>query len=227
MFAFAIVPGMAIAIGGVLVQYASWNACYYFLLLYGLILLYPAHRLPETLITKDLNATHLKNIFLNYKNKFTNKKLIGFAFLSGFSSACIYVFGAEGPFIGIHVLHIAPAMYGFLAFTPYIGTLVGSFIVVRLSQLDPLFLIKMAFSIECIASLIMFILFISHVITLYALLIPMGLFCIGNPIIGATAGSLSMQQSRDKSNASAVMNFAGICMPVLMKLILSAMHTKT
>ena len=85
----------------------------------------------------------------------------------------------------------------------------------------------MAFSIECIASLIMFILFISHVITLYALLIPMGLFCIGNPIIGATAGSLSMQQSRDKSNASAVMNFAGICMPVLMTLILSAMHTKT
>ncbi|OGT36133.1 MAG: hypothetical protein A3F11_10300 [Gammaproteobacteria bacterium RIFCSPHIGHO2_12_FULL_37_14] len=227
MIAFAIVPGMAIAIGGVLVQYVSWRACYYFLLFYGLLLLYPAHLLPETLVTKDLDATHFKNIFVNYKDKFINKKLIGFACLSGFSSACMYVFGAEGPFIGIHILHVKPAMYGFLAFTPYIGTLIGSVIIVRLSQLNPIFLIKTAFIIECVASLIMFFLFISHVITLYALLIPMGIFCIGNPIIGATAASISMSQSVDKANASAVMNFANICMPVLMTFILGAMHTKT
>src|SRR3990167_2634290 len=225
MIAFAIVPGMAIAIGGVLVQYVSWRACYYFLLFYGLLLLYPAHLLPETLVTKDLDATHFKNIFVNYKDKFINKKLIGFACLSGFSSACMYVFGAEGPFIGIHILHVKPAMYGFLAFTPYIGTLIGSVIIVRLSQLNPIFLIKTAFIIESVASLIMFFLFISHVITLYALLIPMGIFCVGNPIIGATAASLSMQQSKDKANSSSVMNFSAISMPVLMTFILSSLHT--
>jgi DHA1 family bicyclomycin/chloramphenicol resistance-like MFS transporter len=224
MFAFAIVPGMAIAIGGVLSQYASWRSCYYFLLLYGLLLLYPAYLLPETLVTKDLNAIHLKNIFRNYKDKFLNKKLIGFALISGFSSACIYVFGAEGPFIGIHMLHVKPALYGFLAFTPYIGTILGSIIVVRYSQIEPIFLIKTAFSIEVIASCIMFIFFILHFITLYTLLIPMAIFCIGNPIIGATAASMSMQQSHDKANSSAVMNFSSIFMCVIMTFILGVLH---
>lgn len=226
-FAFAIVPGVAIAIGGVLVQYVGWRACYYFLLLYGLLLLYPAHLLPETLVRKDLTATHFDSLLLNYKSKFINKKLIGFALISGLSSACIYVFGAEGPFIGIHILHITPAIYGFLAFTPYIGTLLGSMITVRLSQLDPIFLLKMAFLIECVASLIMLFLFMLHAITLYALLASMGIFCIGSPIISATAASISMQQSTDKANTAAVMNFSNLCMPVLMTLILSATHTAT
>lgn len=226
-FAFAIVPGIAIAIGGILVQYFSWNACYYFLLFYGLLLFYPAYLLPETLLNKDSEATRLKNILFNYKDKFLNKKLIGYAVLSGFSSACIYVFGAEGPFIGIHVLHIKPMMYGFLAFTPYIGTMLGSFIAVRLSHLEPTFMLKIAFIIECTASLIMLFLFISQAITLFALLIPMGIFCIGHSIINAVATSLSMQQSTDKSNASAMMNFLNISMSVFMTCLLAATHTET
>src|SRR3990167_3264566 len=88
MLAFAIVPGVATAVGGVLVQYINWHACFYFLLIYGLVLLIPVYRLPETLSQKDLNATRVKNIFSNYVQKFLNKKLIGFACISGFSSAC-------------------------------------------------------------------------------------------------------------------------------------------
>src|SRR3990167_3077643 len=72
MLAFSIVPGIAIAIGGVLVQYMSWHACFYFLLGYGLILLYPAYLLPETMIEKDLNALYLRNTLQNYKEKFLN-----------------------------------------------------------------------------------------------------------------------------------------------------------
>ena len=220
MLAFSIVPGIAIAIGGVLVQYMSWHACFYFLLGYGLILLYPAYLLPETMIEKDLNALYLRNTLQNYKEKFLNKKLIGFACLMGFSSACVYVFGAEGPFIGIHKLHVQPALYGILGFTPYIGTFIGSLIVVRLSKIEPLFVLKIAFLLECVATLIMFFFFIMHHISLYTLLIPMGIFCVGNPIIGATAASLSMQQSKDKANSSSVMNFSAISIPVLITFIL-------
>src|SRR3990167_3215893 len=227
MIAFAIVPGVAVALGGALVQYINWHACFYFLLVYGLLLLYPAYLLPETLIKKDFSALRRHDIFQNYKEKFLNKKLIAFAFIAGFSSACVYVFGAEGPFIGIHILHVQPAAYGLLGFTPYIGTLLGSFIVVRLSKFEPIFVLKIAFMIESIAALIMFFLFFAHIITLYTLLIPMGIFCIGNPIMGATAASLSMRQSSDKSNASAVMNFSSISMPVLMTFLLSAFHTQT
>ena len=111
---------------------------------------------------------------------------MGFSLIAGFSIACVYVFGAEGPFIGIHLLHIQPAIYGILALTPYFGSLLGSLIVVRLSKINPLLVIKIAFCFEITASIIMFILFSFHLISLTTMLVPMGIFCIGHPIIGAT-----------------------------------------
>lgn len=227
MLAFAIVPGFATAIGGLLVQYFGWRACFYFLLLYGLVLLIPTYCLPETIIKKDRKATRIKHITHNYVDKFLNKKLIGFACIAGFSSACIYVFGAEGPFIGIHILGASPAVYGLLSLTPFFGNFIGTLIVVRLAHLDSIFVIRIAFAIELFAALVLFLLFILHYVSLYTLLIPMGIFCIGHPIIGGTALPLSMQQSTDKANASAVMNFFSCSMPVLMTFLLGILHVSS
>ncbi len=227
MLAFAIVPGVATAVGGMLVQYLGWRACFYFLFIYGLILLIPTYRLPETLTQKDVDATKIKNIFFNYAEKFLNKKLVGFACISGFSSACIYVFGAEGPFIGIHILHTKPALYGILSLTPFIGTFIGSLMVVKLSKINSIILMKVAFLIELFSTLVLFFLFIFHFVSLTALLIPMGIFCIAHPIIGGCALPLSMMQSSDKANASAVMSFLACAMPVLMTFLMSALHVNT
>ncbi len=226
MLAFAIIPGVAIAIGGALVQFLHWQSCFYFLLLYGLLLIYPTSRLPETNLALDFNALKYHHLLHNYWKHFKIKKLMGFSLIAGFSGACVYVFGAEGPFIGIHLLHIHPAIYGILALTPYFGTLAGSLMVVRLSKINPLSVIKIAFLFEITASIVMFILFSFHLISLMTMLIPMGFFCIGHPIIGATTISLSMQQTNDKSNGSAIINFLSICIPVLMTLLLSIMHSQ-
>ena len=224
MLAFAVVPGVAVAAGGFLVQYMGWRACFYFLLCYGLLLIYPTYRLPETLSAVDLHATRIKKIAGNYKNKFLNRKLVGFAIIAGFSSACVYVFGAEGPFIGIHLLKIQPAIYGMLGLLPYCGTLLGSLMGVRLSKHNPLSVIKMAYAIECIGTLLMLILFLLHLVNLWTLLIPMGLFCVGHPIISAACASMSLQQDSDKANTSAVLNFIAMGMPVLMTFLLSVVH---
>lgn len=224
MLAFAIVPGVGIAIGGVLTQYVHWQACFYFLLLYGLILIYPAYRLPETIKTRDHKALHYQYMFKNYGKIFRNKKLIGYALCSGFSSACIYVFGAEGPFIGIHLLHIPPATYGLLGLLPFIGTFIGSLIVIRLTDINPLLVLAIAFLFELIASFSMLIFFAFHWVTLLTLLLPMAILCIGHPIMAGTALTLAMRQTEDKGNGSAVMNFAGASMPVLMTFLLGMLH---
>ncbi len=44
MLAFAVVPGIATFIGGLLVSHWHWITCFYFLLIYGLILIIPAAR---------------------------------------------------------------------------------------------------------------------------------------------------------------------------------------
>lgn len=224
MLAFAIVPGIAIAIGGGLTQYVNWQACFYFLLFYGFLLIYPVHRLPETLVTPDHNALHYKNIFKNYWKICFNRKLMGYAILSGLSSANIYVFGVEGPFIGIHLLHMPPATYGLWALTPFIGTLLGSLLVIRLTRVDSLVVLKIAFLLELVGAVIMFLFFTFNFITLFTLLIPMGLLCMGHPILAGTAASLAMRQTEDKANGSALMNFASMSMPVLMTFLLGMLH---
>jgi Bcr/CflA subfamily drug resistance transporter len=224
MVAFAIVPGVAIAIGGLLTQYLSWQACFYFLLFYGLVLIYPAIRMPETMSQADPHAFHYQHIFKKYGEIFLNKKLVGYALCSGFSSACIYVFGAEGPFIGIHLLHIAPATYGLLGLTPFIGTLIGCLINIRFTHIDSMHMLKLAFFLELIAALIMLFSFIFHFISLTTLLLPMGLLCMGHPILSGTALSLAMTQTEDRSNGSAVANFVAMSMPVVMTLLLGALH---
>lgn len=226
MFAFAIIPGLAIAIGGTLVQFLHWQSCFYFLLFYGLMLIIPTMLLPETNLEPDAEALKYDHLLKNYFKHFKIKKLMGFSVIAGFSGACVYVFGAEGPFIGIHLLHIQPAIYGLLALTPYLGTLAGSIIVVRLAKRNPFSVLKLAFCFELIASIIMFTLFAFHLISLPTMLIPMGLFCIGHPIIGATTISLSMQQTNDKANGSAIVNFVSICVPVLMTFLLTAIHSQ-
>ncbi|EKD91910.1 MAG: hypothetical protein ACD_29C00310G0002 [uncultured bacterium] len=224
MLAFSVVPGVANAIGGSLVQYLGWQSCFYFLLLYGFILILPTYCLAETLMQRDLNALQRKNIVQNYGHKFKNIKLVGFAMLAGLSGASIYVFGAEGPFIGIHLLHYQPSIYGLLALTPFIGMLIGNIISLRFSYIDPIIMIKIAFLIEFISTLMMFTCFLIHDINIYTLLIPMGLFAFGHPALTATALALSTRQFPDKANVSAVANFVMVSMPVLMTFLLSMLH---
>ena len=70
----------------------------------------------------------------------------------------------------------------------------------------------------------MLLCFLFHVVSLYTLLIPMGLLCIGHPILAGTALSMAIDQTEDKGNGSAVMNFISMSMPVLMTLLLGLLH---
>ncbi len=223
---FAIVPGAAVAIGGILTQLINWQSCFYFLLAYGLTLLIPCQRLPETILNRDHTALHYKYLTKNYWKILLNRKLIGYALCSGFSSAIIYVFGSEGPFIGMNTLGFSPSIYGMLGLTPFIGTFLGSLLVVYLSKTPPLQVLKFGFFLELIASLTMFLLFFFQIVSIWSLLIPMGIICIGHPILSGTALSLSMNQTHDKANGSAIMNFVGLAMPVIMTFLLGALQIK-
>jgi predicted MFS family arabinose efflux permease len=112
-------------------------------------------------------------------------------------------------------------MYGTLSFLPFLGTFSGSLLGVRLSKFKPVFALKIAFLIESICALSMFLFFKSGVLNVYTLLIPMIVFCIGHPIIVSTAYSVSMAQKEDKANSSAVVNFVGMCVSVFGILILN------
>src|SRR6185312_1540306 len=62
MIAFAITPGIGVALGGILNTYYGWTSCFYASAIYGLALLFFVARLPETQKTLDLNALKMKHL---------------------------------------------------------------------------------------------------------------------------------------------------------------------
>ena len=62
ILAFAITPGIGIAIGGFLTQYLGWQSCFYFMAGYCLFLFCLSFFLPETCREIDPEALNISNI---------------------------------------------------------------------------------------------------------------------------------------------------------------------
>ena len=222
MLAFAIVPAVAIFFGGLIVQYLSWQGCFYFLLVYGLLLIIPASMLPETLVQKDFLAIRFHHIHRSYAEVFSNVPLVRYAVMSGLSSTLIYIFAAEGPFIGIHFLGLSASHYGSLAMLPSIGMLIGSAVAVRFSQkISANRLIGLGLACDAVAVASMLVLFLSHDVTIVTLLAPMSLILFAHALISSNASSSAMFFAIDKANGSAVMSFVAITFCVIGTFVLA------
>ena len=225
MLAFAIVPAVAVFLGGFIVQYLSWQGCFYFLLVYGLLLIIPAATLPETLVQKDLSAIHFTRIHRSYTEVFSNVPLVRYAVMSGLTSTLIYIFAAEGPFIGIHFLGLSASHYGTVAMLPSVGMLIGSMVAVHFSQkISANKLIGLGLTCDLVAAISMLVLFLLHEITLVTLLAPMSLILFAHALISSNASSTAMFFAIDKANGSAVMNFVAVTLCVIGTFVLALFH---
>ncbi len=228
MMAFAIVPGVALFLGGIISQYLHWEVCFYFLLGYGLVLFYPAYMLPETLQHKDFNAVKIKRIRRSYFEVFTNKVLITYSLLFGLSCMLPYVFSADGPFIGIHMLGLSTGSYGMIALIPTLGMLIGSIFSAKLTKhFSANRLIAFGALLELCAAVVMLVLFVMGVITSLSLFIPMFFIFTGHAFVSGNGTSSAMYFAIDKANGSAVMSFIGVGMPVVGTLVLALLNVQS
>ncbi len=215
MLAFAIMPGIAVFIGGILVTRWHWISCFYFLLFYGLLLAIPASRLAETAQTLNKHALRVSQIRKNYVIAFKNNLLRNVTFFFGVSGLCIYVYVASAPLIAINYLHLSPEKYGTLGLIPYVGTALGSVVSARLAKvLSTTALMRLGFIIDIIAVLLFTILFSFGLVSLFTLTLSGFIFMFGNCLIVGSGASIATSTLDDKANATAMMNFINVSMPM-------------
>lgn len=220
--AFAIIPGIATFIGGLLVTHFHWISCFYFLLLYGLLLAFPVHRVAETARVLNAKALHFANLRKNYVCGFKNKLLRNTALYFSLSTLCIYAFTASAPLLAIHRLGISAQAYGFVGLIPFIGTALGSMTSARLSsKCSARALMKAGYLVEVVTALVFSALFFSGYVNLVVLMGSGFFFMFGACIILSNGTSLAGSQYEDKATASAVMQFINVSMPVLGTLLLA------
>jgi len=218
---FAIGPGIAIAIGGFLTDRFGWESTFYFLTAYSVFLLLLTLMLPETCEEKDPLALNAKQVAQGYIHQLKNPILIFSALLIGCGTTCIYLFAAIAPFVGIDYIGMVPEQYGLWFFIPSAGLLAGTFLTQWLTgKIKPVITIDLGIALFMSGAIVMLILFLSGLINPYSLFIPMPFLYMGIAQHFANASGITMTHAKNKSNASAMLNFINMGVSVIALIII-------
>lgn len=219
MLAFAITPGLSVAIGGILNTYYGWTSCFYAGAIYGCLLLLLVARLPETQKTLDLNAFKMKYLLHSYSSQFKNRQLIAGGLLMGCSTCFVYVFAAIAPFIVINMFGLTSSEYGLANILPSIGLILGSIIGATLSKKYSLeFIVRIGILTASLGTVVMFVTMFMRLPILFSLFLPMIVIYFGLCFILANASTIAMSHVSDKAHGSSVMNFINMGLATLVVL---------
>ncbi len=206
--AFAIVPGLAVAFGGLLTDQFGWMSCFYVLTVYSVILLILSTRLPETAEFKDLTALNLSKIRIGFLEQLKSRTLVTCALIMGGASSFVYLFASEAPFIGIEEIGLQAKEYGLLNFIPSLGMLVGAVFTHQLAGKKEIpTILTLGIGIAIAASFIMFTLFLIGKVNTWTLFVPIPFMYLGLSLVFSNSSGYAMSVAKNKSNASAVLNF--------------------
>lgn len=222
MLAFAITPGLGVALGGLLNTYYGWTSCFYAGAIYGLVLLFFVSRLPETQKTLNLNALKVKHLTHGYLSQFKNAQLITGGLLMGVSTCFVYIFAAIAPFIAMNIFGLTSSEYGLANILPPIGLILGSIVGAKLSKKYALeSIIYAGILIAGLGTIGMFAALFMHYSVVFSLFLPMIIIYFGLCFIMANASTIAMSHVSDKAHGSAVMNFINMGLATLVVLSLS------
>lgn len=211
LIAFAIMPGIAVAIGGWLTEMFNWESCFYFLILFGFFILALATCLPETSTSLDFNALNPSAIIHGYGRKFKNIRLVLSGCVMGCSTAVIYIFASKAPFIGIDLLGLSPERFGLYNLIPLAGLVMGSLISMRIAGRYTVIMILFVGIVGAlVATFTMLIPFFLEMPKVWSLFVPMGIIYIALAHVSANISSFGLAHSQNKSNGSAVINFINL-----------------
>jgi Bcr/CflA subfamily drug resistance transporter len=173
--AWSIGPIIAPVIGGYLQHYFDWQANFYFLLIYSLLMFgLVVFFLPETSVHR--HDFKLQVIFRNYKEILSSPEYLRNVFSNGLLYSIILLFAVISPFLIQNVLHFSTVQYGhitlFIGLAWFLGSIINRFTFhfnfAKKNQCC-LWLMLIINSVMLLLSLIM-------PVNIYSLMIP--LFCL-------------------------------------------------
>jgi MFS family permease len=207
LLAFAVTPGLAVAIGGSLNMHFGWTSCFYALAIYGSLLLMLAIRLPETSNRLDLQALKFNHLIHSYTSQFRNQTLLSGGLLMGICSTYVYVFATLAPFLAINLSGMSSSQYGLANLLPPVGMLLGSLCSAWFSKKCSLTVCIRSGILITIAGVVLMIGLLLHYSIIISLFLPAIIINFGLCFILANVSSIAMSQVTDKAHGSAVMNF--------------------
>jgi DHA1 family bicyclomycin/chloramphenicol resistance-like MFS transporter len=214
--AYAILPGIGTAISGFLTASYGWRGGFGCLFVFTLFLLAACASLPETLVRKDETALQFKKMAAGYGKQFRNPLLWAWSLLMGLSTAILFMFSQQAPFVAIEIMGLRPDQYGLFYLIPAFGIAFGTFLTAWMSgkiSANKAMLLGILILVIGTGSMIGF--FSANWYTGWTLFLPQVVVQIGDAVLYTNASSKAISEAKDKSNASAVMLFINSCCGVV------------
>jgi MFS family permease len=216
LLAYAVLPGIGTTVSGFLTNSYGWRGGFWFFLFFTLLLTLSCIFLPETLKERDRNALHVRKILKDYALQFKDGRLFFWSSLMGISTAVLFIFSQEAPFLAIDVIGMTPKEYGLFYLVPAFGIVCGSLLTIWMAdRVSMAWGILIGIAVLFLGSMLMGAFFLGTWINGWALFLPQVIVQMGDALVYTNASSEALTFAKDKSNASAVMLFINSCIGVL------------
>jgi len=227
MFVYAILPGIGTMVSGYLTPQYGWRGGFWFFLFFSILFTLSCLCLPETLKKKDLEALEIKKIAKGYSLQFKNPSLMMWSCLMALTTAVLFIFSQEAPFIAHHFMEMSPAAYGTFYLIPAFGIAGGSLFTAWLAdRISPLNAVGMGIAIILLGTIAMGAAFLGKWFNGWALFIPQALIQFGDALVYTFASSQGLTEAKDKSNASSVILFISSLGAVVATFIAGVLTTR-
>lgn len=224
--AFAILPGLAIFMGGILTSYISWKSCFVFLTIFNLFALVLVKSLPETHHKSNRTKLSIKGISAQYYKAFANRNIYVYTGLWGVSTAIIYTVSATASIIAAESFGLSPADFSIIFLVVMVFYFCGNILTAKLgNQFTSRQLIKLGAFISSLGAILLVLLNQISMPNMYYFFIPLALVYLGLPLIFATASAQAMHQAKDKSTTSSIVSFMIMMIAFISSSSVSAIHS--
>lgn len=179
--ATAIFMAVAPSIGGYIQDFLGWRACFLFIALYTLGLLLAVLRfVPETNQHINPDAMKKKILLGNYFHLLKNPLFLGYALCSCLAFGGFSAYLTASPFLFEQVLKLSPVQYGWLAWIFGAGFGVGGlFNVLLVKKMGRHRSLVVGIVLVFLSGVLMLILSLFGFLSVWAIMIPMGIFALG------------------------------------------------
>jgi len=204
----ALAPAVAPVIGGVMLLVLPWNSIFYFLAVYGAIMLFLIHfLLAESLPARQ--SLHPAAIARNYSQLLKNSRYLSATVASGLIYSGLIAYLSSSSFVYIEMLGVPVQYFGGIFLATVFGYMGGSALSARLSlrrESEEIMLLGAFFSlIACSLMLIGHLLLPTSVL---ALALPSSLYATALGLVLPHAMAISLQHfAHIAGTASAMLGF--------------------
>lgn len=206
MLVNGLAPVLAPVLGGFILSVSTWHTVFYFLAVYGVLMVLLALTLEESLPKSSRNEGALKSIWEDFKLLLTNKAFVTMLLLQSLTYGVLFSYISGSPFITQKIYGMNAQQFSYLFALNGIGLIAFSQLTAKLvNKMDELKILKLGQNIQFIGMMLTVIVLLFH-LPVWVLCAAFFLMITPVSMIGTTGFSIAMQvQNQGAGSASAIL----------------------